>query len=462
MSRKQIEVLLTKVFDVMDHEFSDQYIVMNKYDEVPYKLPSDLDMSITVRDFKRLDKIISKVSQLTGLVITQKIWHGYQKCAYILSPIRTLESFRLQLDFFTDFSVKNTPLLIPSKEIQANTRKYGRFTIPDYNIEYVFLLMRRIFKNDFDKEHCNTIKNILLHNIQDIQKYSELYLGSQLSNEITNYLLSNHIESLQKRRNEYWNALQKLSSQQISYALYFKFKYNELIRYIFRIKYPVGMSVALLSPDGGGKSSVYEKLLDCCWGSFHGIQRMYFRPRLLKNPGSLHPIHPTTEADVNPDPHSKTANGIVKSFIRYFYYNIDFILGYLLLVRRMKIQKQLVVFDRYYYDYFVDIQRYQYSFPKWIPQIFAWSIPKPDIIFVLDGKPETLYARKQELPIKELKRQVIAYRNITKRYKNSILVNVERTLSEVVLEITEEILLNKAQRTAKAMKNQLNGNGIPI
>lgn len=462
MDRSKIEILLTKVFDVMDKEFLDSYIVMNKYDEVPYKLPSDLDMSITPRDFKRLDYIISKVSQTTELVITQKIWHGYQKCAYILSPLKTLERFRMQLDFFTDFSVKNTPMLIPSKEIQSNTRQYGRFTIPNYNVEYVFLLMRRIFKNDFDEEHCNIIKTVLLLNPDEIEKYSEQYLGRKLGTEIAKYLLNDNIDDLQKQRDLYWQTLREFSSKQTSLPSSLKFKFNEMRRYLFRMRYPVGMSIALLSPDGGGKSSVYEKLLESCWGSFHGINRMYFRPRLLKNPGSLNPIHPTSEAEVNPDPHGKKANDLFKSFIRYFYYNLDFIFGYLLLVKKMRIQKQLVIFDRYYYDYFVDIKRYQYSFPKWIPLLFACFIPKPDLIFILDGTPETLYARKQELPIKELKRQVVAYRKISKKYKNSILINVERPLSDVVLDITGQILLHKAKRTSKSMNTNIDKNGIPF
>lgn len=128
----------------------------------------------------------------------------------------------------------------------------------------------------------------------------------------------------------------------------------------------------------------------------------------------------------------------------------------------MRIQKQLVIFDRYYYDYFVDIQRYQYSFSKWVPRLFAWTIPTPDVIFILDGEAETLYARKKELPIEELKRQIVAYRKIADRYKNASLVNVEKPLNDVVLDVTSRIFLHKAKRTAKSMGIKLDENGIPM
>ena len=127
----------------------------------------------------------------------------------------------------------------------------------------------------------------------------------------------------------------------------------------------------------------------------------------------------------------------------------------------MNIQKKLVVFDRYYYDYFVDIRRYRYSFPSWIPKVFAWSIPTPNTIFILEGTPQTLYNRKKELPLAEIERQIKAYNKIANRYKNAVIINVDEPLEKVVAKITHVILLKKAQRTARGMNMQIDINGIP-
>ena len=145
-----ISDIITKTFDTMDEIFT-SFVVMNKYDELPDTLPSDIDIAIPIEDYNRLDSLVGQIGQRTNLVITQKIWHNYRKCAYILTPLHITERFRLQLDFFADFSVKATPLLITEKELQSKTRTYGRFKVPDYDVEFVFLLMRRIFKNDFDE-----------------------------------------------------------------------------------------------------------------------------------------------------------------------------------------------------------------------------------------------------------------------------------------------------------------------
>lgn len=458
----EIEILLNKIFDVMDAEFLDSYIVMNKYDEVPYELPSDLDMCITPKDFIRLDSVMKNVSKESGLPIIQKIWHGYQKCAYIFSPLTPQGPFRLQLDFFTDFSVKKIPLLIPYKEMQTKTRKYGRFTIPDYPMEYVFLVMRRIFKNDLDIEHVSTIRNVLINDEHRCVHYLSKYFGSEISTEISSHIKKLDIEYLQKRREFLFAELKKISQRQSRGGYKIKFIINEIKRHLFRIKYPVGMSIVLLSPDGGGKSSVLEKLNETCWGSFHGINRFYFRPHIFTNPGMLNPLNPVPESTTNTDPHGKKTNGIIKSLVRYFYYNLDFIVGYNVVVRKKKIKKQLVIFDRYYYDYFVDVKRYQYSFPSWFPKLFAWSIPTPDLIFVLEGDAEILYKRKKELPIDEIRRQTKEYHKIVEKYRQAIAIDVNKPLQEVVTQITHDILLHKARCTAKCMKFNINELGISV
>lgn len=329
-------------------------------------------------------------------------------------------------------------------------------------MEYVFLLMRRIFKDDFDAEHLAPIQEAVKGDKNGCFSYLESYFGSEIATRVNRYVEQNDIAQLQEMRVELWKSLQRLSRNSSRGMYKIRFRITEFCRYWYRVKYPVGYCVALLSPDGGGKSSVFEKIEDTCWGSFHGITKMYFRPHLLRNPGMLNPIHPVPESADNPDPHGKKPNGLLKSLIRYFYYNIDYLLGYNLLVRKKCIQKQLVVFDRYYYDYFVDLKRYRYSFPSWIPRAFAWSIPTPDLILVLEGTPEVLYKRKKELSLDEIKRQTKAYHSIAQKYDNAVIIDVDEPLEKVVKSVTHEILLRKAQRTAKGMKNELDDNGIPL
>ena len=84
------------------------------------------------------------------------------------------------------------------------------------------------------------------------------------------------------------------------------------------------------------------------------------------------------------------------------------------------------------------------------------------IIFILDGTPEVLYQRKKELPIDEISRQKIAYLKIADKYKNAVVINVDKSLDDVVSDVTREIFLKKASRSAKAMNMKIDTDGNPL
>lgn len=455
-----IEYVLNTTFDVLEKEI-DFFVLMNKYDEIPFSLPSDLDFCVSQEDFLKLDDIMCKISKVTNLVLTQKIRHNYRKCAYIFTPLHVQEKFRLQLDFFSDFSVAGTPLLISYHEILKKTRKYGRYTVPDYDIEYVFLLMRRIFKNDFDQEHCSILANILEGRKNTCIEYASEYFDKNLMKEVATLIINNNYNSLAGMHKELNIALKKCSKTHSRGVYFMKYWIDFVFRAFYRIRYPVGESVALLSPDGGGKSTIIEALKTTCWGSFHGIQVEYFRPNLLANAGHYKLVNSTEPTKTNPNPHDVELDGLIKSLARYFFYNLDFLFGSIK-IQLLKIKKKLVIFDRYYYDYFVDLRRYKFSFPPYVPKLFRFMIPKPNLIFILTGTPEILYNRKKELEISEMRRQIKAFESLKAIYKNSILINVDDPIDEVVNQITMSIILHKGKRTAKAMNRKIDNEGIMI
>lgn len=444
-----ISDLVKKTFDTMNEIFS-SYVVMNKYDELPDTLPSDIDIAIPMEDYVRLDFLIGQISQRTGLVITQKIWHNYRKCAYILTPLHVTEKFRLQLDFFVDFSVKATPLLITTKELQSKTRIYGRFIVPDYDLEFVFLLMRRVFKNDFDEEHCRVLKSVLVQDQERVRNYAKQYFSNESVDQLLDNLLEMDVEAVKRQREVLWKELRAWSAKQSKGVYAITYWGNQLKRAVFRCRYPVGMSIAFLSPDGGGKSTIIEQMKTTCWGTFHYIQVKYFRPRLFKNLGHYNVVNPKEESASNFTPHAVKPDGFIKSIVRFMFYNFDFLFGSLV-IKKASVCKHLTMFDRYYYDYYADTLRYRYSFTNKFPKAFAWMIPKPDLIFVLDGPAEILYERKRELPIEEIQRQTQEYRKIAKNLKNAKLIDVNRPLESIVDEITSTVLLYKAKQVARAM-----------
>ena len=217
-----------------------------------------------------------------------------------------------------------------------------------------------------------------------------------------------------------------------------------------------GLSVAFLAPDGGGKSTIIKGITESCGDHFAGVAYFHFRPEWLKNLGQIHIANPTqercenrepgTEPPPNATPHDVQLQSKLKSFVRFLYYNVDFILGHLFKIRPLKKRNQLVVFDRYYYDYFADTIRYKYNLSQKLIRDFTRFIPKPDIVFILDADTEVIYNRKREVPMEEVARQRKAYLSILDMGLNGRRILVDRPVEEIVAEVTAIILSEKEKR----------------
>jgi len=211
-----------------------------------------------------------------------------------------------------------------------------------------------------------------------------------------------------------------------------------------------GLSVAFLAPDGGGKSTIIKGITESCADRFAAVSYFHFRPEWLKNLGQIHIANPTqdhcenrepgTEPPPNATPHDVKLQSRGKSFIRFMYYNVDFILGTWFKINPLKAQNHLIVFDRYYYDYFADTIRYKYNLSQKLIRGFTRFIPRPDIVFILDADTEVIWNRKKEVPMEEVARQRNAYASILDMDLNGIRIDVNRDVDEIVAEVTAHIL----------------------
>ncbi len=219
-----------------------------------------------------------------------------------------------------------------------------------------------------------------------------------------------------------------------------------------RIIHKCGLSVAFLAPDGTGKSTVIQGINDTCSGSFYGVKNYYFRPHLFKNLGHYNKLNPSEEASSNNDPHNVVLDGKIKSIIRFLFYNIDFLIGGIIKVDIDKMKKKLVVFDRYYYDYYADMKRYKYSIgTKWA-HFFCFLIPKPDLIIVLDAPAEIILDRKKELTFSEIESQRTQFRKLKEKYSIVEIVDTCSDKQDVISKVTEIILRKQAEKTAAIIK----------
>ena len=196
-----------------------------------------------------------------------------------------------------------------------------------------------------------------------------------------------------------------------------------------------GLAIAFLGPDGSGKSTIIDGL------------RQKRLPFARMDYFHLKPVvQPEGKAQRTvTDPHSKKPYGTLKSYVKLAYFVLQYNFGWYRNIRPLLQKSTLIIFDRYFDDMLADPKRYRYGGGiSLLERVRKW-IPKPDFYFVLIAPPEIIHARKQEVPLDELKRQIMAYDNLI---DNNRYIGIDVTQGpEDIVEQIKAILLKKVYGT---------------
>lgn len=428
------------------------YCIQNGYRDMPESYPTDIDIFYRNASEKELDEIVKVAAYDAGLKIIQKVAMGYYHFVYWLTPELPDPGFQLELDFQSELSRKSMPhYYIPTKLLDRKI-EYKNFYIPYPTDEIIYTVLRRVVKNNFTSSHLATITKAYNTNPTVIERELMEELPQSIVDIILKIVTTQSISVFEECYDTLNAYICQESKRHSTMIKRFSQWYYNIIRMLpLRFFRPCGMDIALLAPDGGGKSTVLDALRQYGITSFAGVERKYIRPGLFKNIGQYKP-NAKPEMANNPNPHGRKPDGIIKSWVRFLTYLIDFSVGYYIKVVPLKWQRKLVAFDRYYYDYYVDMYRYHYSLPKWVPRLFAFMIPSPSLTFILFAPANVIYNRKKELTFEETRRQCEAFRNLAEIIPNAVLVDVNRPISIIVEDIVKMIVEKRSDLSRKKLK----------
>jgi thymidylate kinase len=211
-----------------------------------------------------------------------------------------------------------------------------------------------------------------------------------------------------------------------------------LLEVVRRLKRPSGMITALLGPDGVGKTTIIEKILDEIPDVFikdiEKIRVFHFRPNILPNLKKLLNKHYDESKENFNNPHRATPDNKINSLFRIIYYWIDYVLGSYK-IRKACVDGNIVIFDRYSYDFIVDPLRARISLSDKLISAFMLHVPLPDKAFVLCASPEAIYSRKQELEFEEITRQIDQYKLLAGKRREMVLIDADRSPGDIVDDI---------------------------
>lgn len=176
-------------------------------------------------------------------------------------------------------------------------------------------------------------------------------------------------------------------------------------RLIRRILRPTGLHVCLVGPDGAGKSALADALV-AAPSSFRRSVRIAPRGGVLPPPARLL----RRELADSSSPHARAPSGHAGSAVRLTYLWLDAVLGWAIRVVGPRIRSTLLVDERGWADLVVDPRRYRISLPPALVRALGALVPEPDLVLVLEAPAPVIRARKPELELAEIERQLRAWR----------------------------------------------------
>lgn len=365
-----------------------EYAVLRNYDQLPDGNTSrDIDIIISRKGYSQSrDKLINTLVANDWKILVYL--HSDRLISYVMGHSNDDGVEIVQWDFFFDTSVFGITLMTANEFLSH--RSFNGF-LYHVDTECEFLdkyLYNRAVGHLYPKKYENVrnlIENSQLVNaklkaifgtkdIKKCDKTSKLHL-------ISHAFLSNFIHNPFKA---------------IYHILYFLYTF---IRNYIRCN--TGFSIGFTGPDGVGKSTVIDTMINFLSPVFSKAHvYFHFRPSLFGNISDVahaSGLKKSVDKDYS-NPHRGNATNSLSSFARLMYYSIDYIFGYFLKVKPVIRITRIAIFDRYYTDIICDSHRSRiflnYKFLYWFGRLF---IPRLDYNILLTADTDTILQRKAEL-----------------------------------------------------------------
>lgn len=425
-----------------------KYCVLHSQEKILNELMGDIDIAISDININDIWKLLNNVGNEFNVNPIQKFYYDIPYgVKYILSTGYPGQP-RIELDFLQDMKGINR-YLVDTSIIVNNRKKYRGFYVADQPIEFIYYFTKKVIKGKINEETRTRLADIYTKNSQTCAKLLIYYFGLKKAKIAEKLLFDNGLTPNQVD-NILYNLKKSLYIKQwlirpdkIFHAILWN-----LIRTWNRVSQPEGLIISFISPDGGGKSTLADEISNAIGWAFDGsIQRLHWRPGLLPFPYRLLKPKEWKEPEpVNTNPHGRPPQSGFLSFCRFLYYTADYLLGFIPKILWPKIKFNLVILDRYYYDFLIDRRWFNLNIPEILPRFFLPLIPKPDMVFLLTGDPKEIYHRKKELRLEEIERQIIEIKKLARKLPNAYEIDNSRSLGEVVEEVKGIIINHLAER----------------
>ncbi|HKU72160.1 MAG TPA: hypothetical protein VJQ51_15100 [Burkholderiales bacterium] len=408
------------------------YCVVGDTRGFPETIPGDIDIVVPGRDFGGLTRLVGQFCRESGVELVQLIRHEQTAVLYVLTWLGEAGAHGfLTVNFCGDY-VRGGRRLLSADEIvaQRGPRIEARgtshqFYVPPPHVQFIYYLLKRIDKLELDAAQGEFLASRWAMDEKGARAQVCRYWGTADADMVILAASSNDWSEVRAALPWLRRAVRRAT------PLQFMWFFRELRRRALRVAHPTGFTVAVLGPDGSGKSAVVSRMLSDLGPVFRHVHYLHLRPRVEKR---------LTKPGKEGTPQARPARGAVASLVRLVWYYLDYVAGYALQVWPLRGHTGLVAFDRYFHDLLIDPVRYRYGGPRGVARWVARLVPEPDLWILLDAPVEVLRARRRDVDVAEAESLRHGYERFFSRLPNAAVIDAGQDLQRVATDTEAAIL----------------------
>jgi thymidylate kinase len=410
------------------------HVVLSGYQGFPERIDSDVDFMVSPQDFARLPQIVGELSRATGAQWVQLMRHETTAAYCVLASRCGDRIAYLHPDAASDYR-RNGRLWLRSAPVLATRRRSANgFWVPSAAVEFEYYFVKRVDKGVVEARHLERLADLYRQDPGGVVAVLSRLVPGEARPGALEAIVSGDTAWFVQQRSRLRSALAAGPVAE-GWTARLASRLSEWRRQLQRAALPTGLVVAVLGPDGSGKSTVIEHLCTELAPAFRSVQRCHLRPR-WGGGGS---------AVAATDPHGQPPRGWAASSAKVAFFLLDYWIGWATRIQPAKVRSSLVVFDRYFHDMLADPVRYRLppGFPlaRWVAPL----VPQPDVWIVLQAEPQVLVSRKGEITLEAAEQLTGRYRELA-RQLGAVVVDSGGDRAQTVADVLAPLLGFLAER----------------
>lgn len=426
-----------------------RFFIIRNYDGLPEK-----------NDSKDVDIVVKHGTALSAEEILKTVFREYGLFYYY--RVRIEESllcravskdgrFAIHIDLMNGYINRGVEI-IPFDTLYEQTVIYNGFHVLNELYDGIMLFIYKQFgyKKPFLKKEYQKKISLVWGKYPDFSTIMTKMVGGELYQNISECIkecdfdrLLSYSRQVDKQLRFYSNKTHFFINQYRKLLFFFR----KVDRVVFKFR-RFEKSISVMAPDGTGKTTFIEALLDRLADIYVDAPKertrfhlYHFRPMLIPNLGALGEKTGMMKQDTDfTNPHRAKSAGFFSSMFRITYYWLDYVIGWIYFTRKDVQYDRYSIYDRYSYDLIVDPKRTRLCLPMWIRKLYVKCMPHPQINFFLKAAPETIIQRKAELTLSETQRQIEIYTKLADSDNSINILNANLKVNSIVDEALKLIL----------------------